>query len=768
MVGKVREVLFVLLFCDQALRDVAFHDALVDDLVSQSCHRAECKFALPTVNWRSVQRLRPIATLLKVDTPSVTPDPEMVLRGVPPSADQLHELEILIRAHHPLLLVDTVEEERLHVLLEHAAEHTGLPLFSWNQVDGLRRELPDPGQTPESGPPQKALAFIERSNLEAIFHLRGLGPYLHEPVVIAQLKSIHNKYFGHRGALVVSGNGLDLPPAVEHLFTPMHLRAPSPEAYHAFVQAVLRDLANRLHVQVKLSSVDVSKLLAALHGLTFFEVQKIITQAVVEDGVLGREDLAGVLRAKRQIIERSGVLEYFPHDHAMGDIAGLRRPQGLAPQAAGRVRGSRAEPRSTACRRPKGLMLIGVQGCGKSLCAKAVATAWHRPLLRLDPGALYDRYIGESEQRLRAALRQAERMAPIVLWVDEIEKGFASAASRSADGGLSQRMFGTLLTWMQEHDAPVFLVATANDIEALPPELLRKGRFDEIFFVDLPGKAARRQILTIHLRSRKQDPRSFDLDVLVNASDGYSGAEIEQAVRLRALHGVSPSEEELTTASRSLDEIELTRPLSVTMAERIDALYATGPRIARCSPGSSRSASALRGRCSTLPGLTWRALSMNHRHLLRCLVLTTVLTGCSAESENDQPRTLAVQTQLGPVEGVEDDGVFSYRGIPYAAPPVGDLRWQPPVAPEPWTEPLLATDKPAICPQTTFAGLPVPASTRARIASTSTSTRQRWGRTCLSWSGSTEVASRLARAFKPTGEPPATASLGRPEPSSSA
>ena len=194
-----------------------------------------------------------------------------------------------------MLLVDTVEEDRLHALLEHAAEHTGLPLFSWNQSDGLRRELPEPGKTPESGPPQKALSFIERSDIEAIFHMRGLGAYLHEPAVIARLKNIHRKYFGHRGALVVSGTGLDVPPELEHLFTALDLQVPSSEAYHRFVQAVLRDLANRLQVKVQLSSVDVSKLLAALHGLTFFEVQKIITQAVVEDGVLGPQDIDRVL-----------------------------------------------------------------------------------------------------------------------------------------------------------------------------------------------------------------------------------------------------------------------------------------------------------------------------------------------------------------------------------------------------------------------------------------------------------------------------------------
>ena len=489
-----------------------------------------------------------------------------MLRGVPPSADQLRELEILIRAHHPLLLVDSVEEDRVHVLLEHAAEQTGLPLFSWNQVEGLRRELPDPGQTPDSGPPQKALAFIERSNLEAIFHLRGLGPYLHEPAVIAQIKSIHKKYFGHRGAVVVTGHAMDMPPAVEHLFTPLSLHAPSAEAYHSFVQAVLRDLANRLQVKVQLSSADVSKLLSALHGLTFFEVRKIITQAVVEDGVLGREDIVRVLEAKRQIIERSGVLEYFPHDHQMGDVAGLDELKGwLRKRQAAFEDPKKAEEYGLSP--PKGLLLIGVQGCGKSLCAKAVAAEWKLPLIRLDPSNLYNRYVGESEKNLKRAIKLAEAMAPVVLWMDEIEKALSQ---EDAEGGPAQRIFGTFLAWLQDKKESVFVIATANDISKLPPELMRKGRFDEIFFVDLPREDARKRILEIHLERRKRDPVNFDLRRLVDLTEGFSGAEIEQAV-VSALYTAFSRQEDLTTAAIA-EEIELTRPLSVTMAERIDAL----------------------------------------------------------------------------------------------------------------------------------------------------------------------------------------------------
>lgn len=490
----------------------------------------------------------------------------MVLKGVTPSADQMRELEILVRSHHPLLLVETAEEDRVHLLMRHTAERIGMPLFSWTQVDGLCRELPDPGRTPESGPPQKALAFIERSDLEAIFHLRGLGPYLHEAPVIALLKSIHNKYFHHQGAIVLSGQDLDVPLALEHLFTPITLEVPTPQAYHAFIKAVLKDLAKRVDLKIEMSSVDVSKLLAALHGLTFFEVQKIITQAVVEDGVLHRRDLDRILQAKRRIIERSGVLEYFPHDHNLGDVAGLTELKAWLRKR----QDAFEDPRRAAeygLSAPKGLLLIGVQGCGKSLCAKAVAAEWQLPLIRLDPSNLYNRYVGESEKNLKRAIRLAEAMAPVVLWIDEIEKALSQ---EDAAGGPAQRIFGTFLAWLQDKKENVFVIATANDISKLPPELLRKGRFDEIFFVDLPEAEARRRIFEIHLGRRKRDPSKFDLARLVDLTDGFSGAEIEQAV-VSALYTAFSDQEEVTTEAIT-HEIELTRPLSVTMAERIDAL----------------------------------------------------------------------------------------------------------------------------------------------------------------------------------------------------
>ena len=467
-----------------------------------------------------------------------------------------------------MLLVETVEEERVHLLLRHVAEHLDLPLFSWTQVAGLCRELPEKGRTPESGPPQKALAFIERSDLPAIFHLRGLGPYLHEPPVVAQLKSIHNKYLRHRGAIVLSGHDVDVPPILKHLFTPFELEAPTAHAYHTFVKSVLQDLSERVELKIDLSSADVSRLLTALHGLTFFEVQKIITQAVIEDGVLGRHDIERVLDAKRSIIERSGVLEYFPHEHRMGDVAGLRELKGWLRKRQAAFEDPRAA-KEYGLTPPKGLLLIGVQGCGKSLCAKAVAAEWGLPLIRLDPSNLYNRYVGESEKNLKRAIRLAEAMAPVVLWIDEIEKALSQ---EDAEGGPAQRIFGTFLAWLQDKKESVFVIATANDISKLPPELMRKGRFDEIFFLDLPGEEARRRILEIHLERRKRDSSRFDLLRLIDLTEGFSGAEIEQAV-VSALYTAFSRQEDLGTETLA-EEIELTNPLSVTMAERIDALRA--------------------------------------------------------------------------------------------------------------------------------------------------------------------------------------------------
>ena len=284
---------------------------------------------------------------------------------------------------------------------------------------------------------------------------------------------------------------------------------------------------------------------------------------------MDRSDLHRVVDAKRTLLGTAGCLEAIAADVLPDEIGGLKNlKRWLNMRLGGFTQGAREfgiEP-------PRGILLLGVQGCGKSLCAKVVAAAWRMPLLRMDPGVLYQKYIGESEARLREAIHQAESMAPVVLWVDEIEKAFASAGSDSADGGLSQRMFGTLLSWMQDHRHPIFLIATANNLSALPPELMRKGRFDEIFFVDLPGPEERDAIFSVHLRKRHRDKANFDMAQLVAASDGFSGAEIEQAV-ISGLYAAFAAKTECTT-EHVLAALRATQPLSVVMREHVDHLRA--------------------------------------------------------------------------------------------------------------------------------------------------------------------------------------------------
>lgn len=489
---------------------------------------------------------------------------------VPPSPDRVRDLEILFLAHHPLLFLESVEEERVEALLRYVAEKNRLPFLVWEPGRGLRRVEHAEG-TPIHGTEDAAhcLAFVERANQEAVYFLRGITKALEEPENAVRLKSIYRKYFEHRGAVVLSGSELAVAPDLEPLFTTLALGEPSDEAYYHFVTAVLRDVRQRRPIEVDLTSEDVTRLLQNLRGLTFLEVRKILTRALVEDGRFSREDVDGVLDAKRRIIQRSGVLEYFPADEGFSDIAGLANLKAwLRKRAASFVDPERA--RSFGLPPPKGLLLLGVQGCGKSLCAKAVAREWGLPLVRLDPAGIYQKYFGETEKNFRRAIRTAETMAPIVLWIDEIEKAFSQGSD--SDNGTSQRVFGTFLSWLQEKDERVFVLATANDVSGLPPELMRKGRFDEIFFVDLPDADVRREIFRVHLRRRGRVPEDFDLDALAEAADGFSGAEIEQAV-ISSLYTVFSENEDLSTG-RVLEEIRSTRPLSVTMAEKIEALRA--------------------------------------------------------------------------------------------------------------------------------------------------------------------------------------------------
>jgi SpoVK/Ycf46/Vps4 family AAA+-type ATPase len=318
---------------------------------------------------------------------------------------------------------------------------------------------------------------------------------------------------------------------------------------------------------VTLSRSDAEGIVGDLQGLTMFEAERAIARALVEDNALTAEDRPRIRETKKTLVEGGGLLEFVPSPGGLEQLGGLEKlKKWIATRRVGFLPEAGAPPLDP----PKGILLIGVQGCGKSVAAKAVAATWGLPLLSLDAGKLLAPYIGESERNLREALRRVERMAPCVLWVDEIEKAFATGGSAESDGGVSRRLVGTLLTWMQERASRVFIVATANSVSELPPEMMRKGRVDEVFFVDLPEPPARREIFRLHLARRGEDPARFDLDALARESAGFSGAEIEQAI-VSALYEARSGRFPLDT-SAILVTMRSTRPLSVLRAESIGAL----------------------------------------------------------------------------------------------------------------------------------------------------------------------------------------------------
>ncbi len=476
----------------------------------------------------------------------------------------------LLRAGHRLISIVTTEEADARELVMGVAAEDGSHVWTWSAVEGVR-DAGNPAMDPIDNTEHAAGAWywLSQQGLPAIYLLFDAAAHLEDPHALRALRKLIDKASGAHACVVMVDHAQPKPGVIRAHATPFELSFPTDAELEAIIRRTLRELHRVAPIEIDLRSSDYRLIIKNLGGLPKRQAEQVIRDVVSEDRRFTGDDLNHILALKRRIVSGEGVLEYVESPANLDEVGGLDSLKGWLRQ---RERAFDDDAVAYGLTPPRGVLLLGVQGAGKSLCAKAIATAWGRPLLRLDPGVLYDRYVGESERRLRGAFRQAEAMAPIVLWIDEIEKGFASAAAQSTDGGLSQRMFGALLTWMQDHAAPVFLVATANNIGALPPELLRKGRFDEIFFVDLPGAGARARIFEIHLKKRKRDPKNFDLGRLAGASAGYSGAEIEQAV-IAALHGAFSAKGEPTT-----DSIEAalagSPPLSVTMAEKVAELRA--------------------------------------------------------------------------------------------------------------------------------------------------------------------------------------------------
>lgn len=478
-------------------------------------------------------------------------------------------LEELFLARHPLVVVQTYEEEYVLSVLGEMAVERQLDMWTWSATEGIRDGLlsgsPAIADTEHAA---AALYWILQQNARpALFVFCDLIGQLKDERALRCLREAADYVAKSGGQLVLVDHSDALPPVVAARAAKFVPSLPDEHEIESLIRNTVRQLNEQRRIEVHLNREELSAVVQNLQGLSRRQAEQVIRDVVCVDCRLDGSDIGRMMAHKRKVIAGDGLLDFVQSPVNLDQIGGLNRLKAWLDL---RKRCSGAEAMAFGITPPRGILLLGIQGAGKSLAAKAVATAWRRPLLRLDAGALYDRYIGESERRLRDALQLAERMAPVVLWIDEIEKGFASAASLSTDGGLSKRMFGSLLTWMQEHTAPVFLVATANDIEALPPELLRKGRFDEIFFVGLPGLEARTQIISVHLSKRHRDPRQFDIAAIADATNGYSGAEIEQAI-IAGLPEAFAAHDELNT-SHILQAVHNSPPLSVTMAERLQAL----------------------------------------------------------------------------------------------------------------------------------------------------------------------------------------------------
>jgi len=487
-----------------------------------------------------------------------------------PSTDTAHDLEIVLRSRIPLIVVETRDEVRLLDLLKPMAARLWrpqvMPIYKWTVTDGLERiDMNMGGSQHMNSPPQEVLKHIRAVDKPGVYVLLDFHPYLEDPSNVRMIKDVCQAYERVARTVMLVSYEVKLPAELEHLSAYFEVAVPGREERRAIVEAVAEDwrAANR-DQKVSADPKALELIVENLAGLNTSDTRRLVRKAVFDDGMLSKADLPSLMQAKYRILNRSGAVTFEHDTAAFADVGGLARLKQWLEDRRPAFEGKAADLDP-----PKGILLLGVQGCGKSLVARAAAGAYRVPLLRLDFGALYTKWHGESERNLRDTLATADAMSPCVLWLDEIEKGVAAG---EGDSGTSKRVLGTLLTWLADKKNRVFVVATANDIAALPPELIRKGRFDEIFFVDLPTPEARARILKLHADKRSLKLEPAEIAQLVTCCDGYSGAEIEQAV-VAALYSAR-ARKESACAKHVADELVATKPLSIIMAEQVNALRA--------------------------------------------------------------------------------------------------------------------------------------------------------------------------------------------------
>jgi len=491
-----------------------------------------------------------------------SPSKSSMQSGSKMTESPMRDLEVLIRSGAPLITVESNEEPQVVRMVREIARKLQLKAFRWTATEGLQAfdQMDQPLKTPQKS--IDVLNFIKTSAHSCLFVLLDFHPFLEDTIHVRSLKDIALSYEKHYSTVVLVGYIVRVPQELRPFTNNFKFPLPSPGELRQIVHEVAAEWgAANDNRDVQTTNKTLDLLVRNLAGLTATDARRLALKAINDNGVISDTDMPEVMRAKYELLGRDSVLSFENETAQFAEIGGMNRLRSWLELRKSFFLNDAPEELDP----PRGILLLGVQGCGKSLAAKATAGILGVPLLRLDFGVLYNKYYGETEHNLRKALDTAEVMSPCVLWMDEIEKGIAV---QEEDDGLSRRILGMLLTWMSEKRRPVFLVATANDIMRLPPEIVRKGRFDEIFFVDLPSEENRRDIWKIHLTKRNLDPDALDLDQLVKETEGFSGSEIEQAIvsAMYTAHaqGVQVSENEL------LSEIKQTKPLSVIMAEKIE------------------------------------------------------------------------------------------------------------------------------------------------------------------------------------------------------
>ncbi len=484
------------------------------------------------------------------------------------------ELELLIRARYPILYIISSEETRAQNAILEVAARRKKKVFEWSYSTGIvlagTSIQSQKNRNAATKDPLTALDQVIEQVEPAIFIFKDFHPFLtrNNFAIVRKLKEIALHLKESLKTIVLISPMMEIPAELEKEVTVLNYPLPSREDLSGLLDRIISDVKEFKQVRIELDDPGRQRLLQAALGLTLGEAENVFAKIIVKDERLSGDNVNEVFAEKQQIVRKSGLLEYYATTESFSNIGGLSL---LKDWLNKRASAFTDEARAFGLPAPKGILMLGVQGCGKSLCAKAVSTQWQLPLLRFDMGRMFGSLVGSSEENVRRAIAVAESIAPAILWVDEIDKAFAgSQGSGATDGGTTARVFGTFLTWLSEKAAPVFVVATANDISQLPPELLRKGRLDEIFFVDLPSLAEREEIFRIHLGKRRRDPALFGTAACAAASQDFSGAEIEEAIN-SALYDAFYGRLEVTT-EHILHALAETVPLAKTMDEHINRL----------------------------------------------------------------------------------------------------------------------------------------------------------------------------------------------------